>query len=944
MATCLLLDGNNLVYRAHYALERQHLRTKSGRPSGALFGFTRMLLRLLADEKPEYAAVAFDVAKETFRREIYPEYKATRRPTPPELLDQLPHSQELARRLGLRVLQNPRYEADDLIGSAAEMLKAHHRVVVVTGDRDLLQLIDERVTVKLCAKGITEMRDVDLRAFEEEYGFPPPMMVDLKALWGDSSDNIPGVAGIGEKKALSLIREFKSLEAVYEDLRAVGNERMRKQLEEGAERAILSQRLARIIRDLDNLGTIEDFRWKGLSGIDPEPVFTFFRDWDFHSMIPEQIRARAAAVAPVAESAGSAESSGVVPEPGEKPSTVVAGAGEKSLMSAPVPEELPLLPVPGEKLYVNRLEDLTAFFKTIGPTVCLDVETDGLNPFQNRIVGVALAGSPEKAVYIPLRHAYLGLTPGDQLTPEEVFPLLNRFLADKQVVGHHLKFDLAFLAREGVGAPERCYDTMLAAYVLDPSGQNGLKALARRLLTVDAVDFTQVARNRSFAEVPIDEAVGYACQDVILSMMLYERFQNVPDQEGFEKLFLGLEMPLVPILLEMEHTGIGLNREYLHALNIEVTHLLGDLEKAIHEAAGQVFNINSGKQLQGVLFDRLGLKPPKTTKTGFSTDIEVLRSLAGEHPVIGKLMEFRELMKLKTTYIDSLGSLVEPKTGLIHTSFNQTVTATGRLSSSNPNMQNIPIKTELGRKLRRAFIPPLPGHVLVSIDYSQIELRLLAHFSQDPGLLEAYRENLDIHSITASRIFGKSLDAVTTDERKVGKTVNFGIIYGISAFSLAEDLGISRLQAQAYIDQFFAGFPGVTAYFQRNLEQARQDGKVVTILGRVRNLPELTDRSQRTRAFGERVVRNTPLQGSAADLVKKAMLDVHALIHREGWKTKLILQIHDELVFSCPREEIAEVCPRLARCMEQALSLRVPLMCDTAVGDNLADLQDFATS
>ena len=471
-----------------------------------------------------------------------------------------------------------------------------------------------------------------------------------------------------------------------------------------------------------------------------------------------------------------------------------------------------------------------------------------------------------------------------------------------------------------------------------------MKPLSRRLFHIDAVDFVQVAHNRSFAEVAIDEAVGYACQDVILSMMMFERFARELAEQGLENIFRDLEMPLLPILMEMEGTGIGLNRPYLTALNTEVTRLLIDLEKSIHELAGESFNINSGKQLQNILFTKLGLKPPKTTKTGFSTDVEVLKSLVGEHPIIRRLMEFRELMKLKTTYIESLGTLVEPATGLIHTSFNQTVTATGRLSSSNPNMQNIPIKTELGRKLRRAFVPPLPDHVLVSIDYSQIELRLLAHFSQDPSLLEAYRENRDIHSITAGRIFGKPLEEVTADDRKVGKTVNFGIIYGISAFSLAEDLGIPRAQAQIYIDQFFTGFPGVTEYFQRNLEQAKQEGKVTTIMGRVRQTPELADRSQRNRAFGERVVRNTPLQGSAADLVKKAMLDVHALIRREGWKTRLILQIHDELVFSCPRDEIAEVCPRLARCMEQALVLNVPLVCDTAVGDNLADLQDMATT
>ena len=599
-----------------------------------------------------------------------------------------------------------------------------------------------------------------------------------------------------------------------------------------------------------------------------------------------------------------------------------------------------LKPVPGERLLISSLQDLTQFLTSLKQEVAIDVETDGLNPFQNKIIGVSLADSIVRAAYIPLRHSYLGLDPSDQIPPEQAFEVLRKGLAGKTLVGHNLKFDLAFLNAEGFPIPENFFDTMLAVYVLNPTMPNGLKDLSRELLRFSVQTFQEVTGGKPFAHVSIADAGQYGCQDVLLPMHLLPYLRGRLAEENLVALLSDLEEPLLPLLLEMETLGIGLNRAYLRDLTRDFAADMKSFEASIHKHAGVEFNVNSGKQLQEILFVKLGLTPPKKTKTGFSTDSDVLKELAPLHPICRDLLSYREIAKLKTTYADSLETLVEPKSGVIHTNFNQMVTATGRLSSNNPNLQNIPIKTELGRRVRRAFVPPREGDVLISLDYSQIELRLLAHLSEDPDLVDAFKRNLDVHSITAAKLFGKPVEQVTSAERKVGKTVNFGIIYGISAHGLAEGLGVSRPQAKSYIDGFFATFPSVQEFFARNQREAQALRKVTTLFGRVRPLLDLQSKDFQARSFEERVARNTPLQGSAADLVKKAMLDADRYLKKEGKKTRLILQIHDELIFSMPQDEIAEVSPRLKALMEQVFPLKVPLVCDMARGANLADLQD----
>jgi len=905
MRRCLLIDGNNIIFRAYYAFQTQRLKTRSGKPTGAVFGFVRMLLKMLKDRKPELVAVAFDTSRNTFRKKLYPEYKARRKPTPEDLIEQIPMSHQVVEALGIKILKHEDYEADDLIGSAAARLKNDYHVEVVTGDRDLLQLIDDNVMVELCQKGVSETREVDVQAFREEYGFEPRGIIELKALMGDSSDNIPGVSGIGEKKGLALIQQFLTIDNLYRNLAQVDHDKMRARLENDREMAYLSHDLATIRCDVPVFGDPEELKWNECQ-LENQQFARLLHDLEFSSLYREFAGHN---LISIEEAAAVAE---VVPE---------SLVGERTLVTSP--------------------QQLRAFFAQTGESICLDIETDGYDPFSNQIVGVSFADSEKRAIYVPIRHAYLGLGPEDQMKPEEFFAAVGDNLKNRLVIGHNLKFDLAFLGEAGVKTGLRVFDTLIAAYVVDPTRSNGLKNLARELFNLEVSDYTDVAKNRSFAEVDLASAANYACQDTLVTFRLYHHMVAELKKHKLENLFETLEMPLIPIIMGMEKSGIGLNEKYVKDLTAELADRLLELEASIHAHAGRIFNVNSTKQLQEILFNELGLQPPKKTKTGFSTDSEVLKLLAWSHPICKDLLEYRELAKLKSTYAETLAQLVNPRTRLIHASFNQAVTATGRLSSSNPNMQNIPIKTEWGRKIRRAFLPPLPGHKFLSIDYSQIELRLLAHFSKDPALLEAYHHNIDIHAITAGRIFRKAPEEVNSTERNIGKTVNFGILYGISAHGLAEDLAISRPQAKEYIDSFYSSFAKVTEFFEEVVKQAKESGEVETLLGRVRHLPDIRSDKFQIRSGAERIAKNTRLQGSAADLVKKAMIDCVKMLCDSGSQARLILQIHDELVFSVPESELEELAPRIKGIMENCVRLNVPLVCDMTAGDNLADLEEL---
>ncbi len=901
MAECLLIDGNNIVFRAYYAFHRQRLQTSTGFHTGALFGFVRMITNILQERKPDLVAVAFDVTSNTFRKKLYPEYKAHRKPVPEDLLLQLPLAHKAIEALNIRVMTNEDYEADDLIGSMANELKDKYKVSIITGDRDLLQLIDDNVTVELCQRGVSSTRSVDFDDFYEEYGFEPKNLIELKALMGDSSDNIPGVKGIGEKRGSTLIKEFSTIENIYADLSKVGNVKLREMLEKDKEMAFLSRKLATIVLDVDTFKAAKDLKWEEKNLYTKEFV-AFLKTYEFTSLYKEF-------------------------------------AGDDLDLTALEKESL--LELPGEKLTINNMADFEKYWNELGTELSLDIETNGLNPINNKIIGISFAGNLEKAVYVPLRHAYLGLFEEDQVKPEELFEFLKNHINHKKLIGHNLKFDLAFLLEEGVEYEGEVFDTLVAAYLLEPTRKNALKSLGQSLLNFKVTEFTQISKPEEFATVAIETATNYACQDVLLTFRLYEILKKDLDTRNLTELFKTLEMPVLKILLDMESEGIGLNKEYLREFSKELSENIETLRTAIHAHAGREFNINSPKQLQEVLFTDLGLNPPKKTKTGFSTDNEVLKILQFEHDICKELIEYRELSKMKTTYANALLTLLNPKTHKIHASFNQAVTATGRLSSSNPNLQTIPVKTEVGRKIRRAFIPPKSGHLFLSVDYSQIELRLLAHFTQDPGLVEAYKNNLDIHSLTAAKIFDKPQAEVDSYERNMGKTVNFGILYGISAHGLGQDLGIPRNVAKEYIDSFYENFAGVTSFYDKILAEAKDKMEVKTLLGRLRQIPDINSTRALVRNASERMAKNTVLQGSAADLVKKAMIDTSQWLKENNFKTKIILQVHDELIFTMPEEEKDKVVQPIIEIMENCVQLNVPLVCDAAVGPNLADLTNL---
>ena len=937
MAQCLLIDGNNIVFRAFYAFGNQRLKTRDGMQTGAIFGFVRMLTKVLKEKKPELVAVAFDTSRNTFRKRKYPEYKAQRKPVPEELLMQLPVVHQAVEALGIKIMTHEDYEADDLLGSTAKALEANYDVEIITGDRDLLQLIDDKITVTLCHKGVSEMKPMTPESFNQEYGFAPLGIIDLKALWGDTSDNIPGVAGIGEKKGMALVQQFGTIENLYTNIDKVENAKMRQKLLDGKDSAELSHFLATIVTDVKTFDSNSEFVWNE-NNLNSEAFLRFLQQYEFYSLYKEF-------------------SNGVLFKPAANPTTVESALKSDNTAIKKVIENkeateavLPLVrPLPGERILIHNLDELQKFWnEQITDKVCLDVETNGLNPFKDKIIGISFASGVEKAAYVPIRHSYLGLSPSDQIEPQALFEFLAKNLPNKLIIGHNLKFDLEFLRNEGI--ENLCenkdflsccplFDTLIAAYVIDPTRSNALKTLGISLLNFEVTEYNKVAGAGEFASVDLETAKDYGCQDVLLTMQLYPVLKEDLEKNRLTKLFEEIEMPLSKILMDMETIGIGLNSEYLKNLSDEVEGRIAQLEESIYDYAGHTFNINSTKQLADVLFGELGLTPPKKTKTGFSTDSDVLKMLSFAHPICNELLEYREMAKIKSTYADSLLALVDKDTGLIHASFNQAVTATGRLSSSNPNLQNIPIKTEWGKKIRRAFIPPRKGDVFVSIDYSQIELRMLAHFSQDPALVEAYNKGTDIHAISASRIFRKPVEDITSPERSVGKTVNFGIIYGISAHGLAQDLGVPRNQAQEYINAFFDSFPKVNEFFDGVVNTAKETGEVVTLLGRVRKIEDINSTKFQPRSAAERMAKNTRLQGSAADLVKKAMIDTCDYIKKNGFKAKLVVQIHDELIFSMPESELATLAPELKRIMENCVTLNIPLICDMASGPNLTDLE-----
>jgi DNA polymerase-1 len=865
----VIIDGSSLVHRAFYALPL--LTTATGQYTNAVYGFTTMLIKLLADIKPDGVAVAFDKGRVTFRTESYAEYKAQRKPTPRELTEQFPLVQELLRAFGIAVLEEAGFEADDIIGTlACQAAKAGQEVMIVTGDRDALQLIGPATKVLLTRKGISEMALFDRDALYAQYGVTPEQITDLKGLMGDTSDNIPGVPGVGEKTATKLIAEFGSLENVLANVDKVAGAKLQEKLRDNAELALLSKKLATIECNMSLPDAPADYAVRP----DVARVRELFAAFEFKSLL-----AKVGSIFPGA----AAEEAEAVPA---APAAAVIAAEAGAAMAA-----------------ARKSGRLCCWAATAGavPSVALQ--------------GLAVAAE-DGCVYIPA-------TAAD-------WPEVLAVLADASVakVTHDAKALAHACLVAGAALSGLAFDTQLAAYLLDPTASDyPLAALADKYLG-QATGWSE----KEWRDKP-EFAVWAAARAGELWPLMAERLKA----DGLDKLYYELELPLVSVLAVMEHTGIKVDMDSLAAMACEIGRKIDQLLFEIYKIAGEEFNVNSTKQLGFILFEKLGLPVLKKTKTGYSTDAEVLEKLAGEHPLIDKLLEYRMLTKLKSTYLDAMPALVSPASGRVHTSFNQTVTATGRLSSSDPNLQNIPVRTEAGRKIRELFVPDDGYSILLSADYSQIELRILAHMAADDSLIEAFRQNRDIHTATAAEVFSVAENEVTPLLRSRAKAVNFGIVYGISDYGLSRDLGVGRKEAGEYINSYFARYPGVKRYIDDTVAEARAQGFVTTMFGRRRYLPEIASSNFNLRSFAERTAMNTPIQGTAADIIKKAMVEVYQRLATAGLKSRLLLQVHDELVLEVVAAEREQVTTIVREAMEQAASLSVPLVTDVKYGKNWAE-------
>jgi DNA polymerase-1 len=874
----MVIDGNSIVNRAFYGVRM--LNTRDGRPTNALFGFLNILLKLLDQEKPDGVCCTFDLKAPTFRHLAYDGYKATRKGMPEELAAQMPVLKQLLDAMNIPRYELEGWEADDLIGTLARKAEgAGWDTVVVTGDKDSLQLVSERVTVSLVTTrmGQTTTRAMTPAAFREEYGFDPIHMIDLKALMGDASDNIPGVKGVGEKTALDLLRRYGSVEAIYADLdKLEAKPAVLKKLEEGREMAKLSYDLATIHTDAPIEFQPEDALRKEPNG---PALYQLLSDLEFAKLIDRLGLKAPQGDAPVAE----------------QPVECVCE-------SEVVTER-------------TRMEELLAIFR--GRDYVPFIALPGLN-------GVAVEWGEED-------HGRCALFFGDKLDCYNDF-LRAFFSADVKKVTHDVKPLMGELLAEGLSTEGFVFDTALAAYLLAPTdGSYELDKLSVTYFNFETPKAAVYRAPDAFGPLAdLAAPLGAWMSHVSLVELLYETLAPRLKELGLEKVYDEIELPLCPVLARMEREGFLVDRKALTQFGEQLDAQIQRDEQTIYDLAGETFNINSTQQLGHILFDKLGLPPVKKTKTGYSTSAEVLEKLRGQHPIIDAILEYRQYAKLSSTYVEGLTKVIG-EDGRIHTTFQNTVTATGRLSSAEPNLQNIPVRTELGAQMRYMF-HARPGWTLVDADYSQIELRLLAHMADDKEMQAAFLSGEDIHTATAARVFGVEPADVTAQMRRSAKAVNFGIVYGISEFSLSQDLGITRAQAKEYMERYFAKYSGVAAYMTEIVEKARRDGYVVTLFGRRRWLPELKSSNFNLRSFGERVALNMPIQGTAADIIKLAMIRVDAALRREGLEGKLVLQVHDELIVECPQGEQEQVKALLEREMENVVQLSVPLTADAGVG------------
>ncbi len=971
----ILIDGSALVYRAYYAFANRPLTAPSGELTTVVFGFCNSILSLLERYRPRYLVVAFDLPGKTFRHDIFPEYKANRKPMPDDLAEQLPRLRELVEAWGMAVLEKEGYEADDLMATVARLSAGFcERAWLFSGDKDFLQLLNDRIGMLKPGRRGDEISEFTQEDVARKYSLEPAGLIDVFALSGDKVDNIPGAPGIGEKTALKLIQQFGDLETLYEQLEGAQlTPRLRHVLTENRDLVFLSRQLFTIDSDVPM-----EVDWDRLGTRLPEGAAAarLFRELGLRRVQNTVERLARAGILPGATPAaapGDTLKRAVVAGSKEPPRPSSSGylatraaESEPPARVAPVPPAEKPAPETGDEQELRRRgygllrteAELAAYLEQLAPGVPLavDTETNSLRPDLARLVGISLAAPGSRPVYVPVlwREESRGSEAAAAGTLFDhgheasalgwIRPRLAPVLQDKRrlKVGQNLKYDEWVLTRHGLPLAGSRFDTMVAAYVLDPGRQHSrLDDLAAEFLEVETIPYNALFepgdKKQDILSVPLPRLALYAAEDAEVTLRLHLLLQERLAQASLDRLFSDIEMPLSVVLFTMEHNGIKIDTAFLANLKQRFRIKLQDLEKEIHAAAGESFNIQSPKQLAHVLFEKIKLKPVKKTASGWSTDVSVLTELADVHPLPKLILEFRQLAKLQNTYVESLPELVNPDTGLIHTSYNQAVAATGRLSSSDPNLQNIPVRSETGRLIRQAFVPRATDHLFLSADYSQIELRLLAHLSGDQRLNEAFRGESDVHRRTAALIAGVDENEVTPGMRSRAKAINFGVIYGMGAVALGKQIHVSTREAKEFIETYFATYPGVRDFIESTKERARRDGCVETLLGRRRLLPDIDSGNHRIRSLQERIAVNTPIQGTAADLIKLAMIRIDADLRRTRSRSMLLLQVHDELVLEVPESELARVQDLVRERMEKVLRLSVPLVVDLHVGRNWAE-------
>lgn len=916
-----LLDGMALAYRSHYAFISSNLRNSEGIPTGPILGFANTLEKLLDEEQPSHIAVAWDTSEPTFRHELDEEYKANRPPQPEELKIGIPLIKEMIKCYGIQNIEQDGYEADDIIGTIANRANAEDvDVYLVTPDKDFMQLVHDHITMYKPDNQNGGFNLIDREGVKEYFGVYPEKVIDVLAIIGDTSDNIPGVKGIGKKGAPKIINKYGTLEKAIEEAPNMKYKRHREGLQEYADQALHAKKMVEIKTDVPEVADWEELEWEEAN---KEELGEFFKKMEFRTLTRKYLGEEIERWTDRLEKSDNGQGDLFV-SPAEEQKEKEHGSFSEDSTSYELVDD----PVELASL-VERLKDREV--------ICFDTETDGTDPMQARLVGISLSPTPGVGYYIPV----LGEKGIDQ---QEAISMLGTLFENEKMVkvAHNYKFDYMMLRRAGMKIRGNAFDTMIAGYLIDARQKLKMDDLARKYLNYDPIPITDLigtGRNqKTMDQLSPENITVYACEDADITLRLYEILKTILDKEDLAEIAETIEFPLMEVLAEMEMFGIRVDEKMLEDFSGVLREDLLNLEQQIYEKAGTEFNINSPQQLGEVLFDKMGLPAGKKTKTGqYSTSESVLSKLAAEYEMPELILKYRALSKLKSTYVDALPKLIHGETGRIHTDFNQSIAATGRLSSSNPNLQNIPIRTERGREIRKAFIAD-EGFKLLSADYSQVELRVIASISGDENMIETFKNDEDIHSRTAKEVFGlDSIDDVTPDHRRKAKEVNFGIPYGVSAYGLASRLGISNEEGKELIDQYFERFPGILDYINDTKEFANEHGYVKTLLGRRRFIPDINSGNWNRRSFAERTAINTPIQGTAADIIKIAMINIQEYIEEYELKTRMLLQVHDELVFEIPEEELEEVPGKIREMMETAYELDVPLKVDMGIADNWLD-------